>query len=85
MDELSHYFVAYLQHLVLHQVHAMNGLAAVLLASPALTAYHKKLLKLSEKCLIDLLTSAVNLVIYIETEVLSKSVRIGEEGPTRQT
>ncbi|KAL8448647.1 hypothetical protein Emed_003648 [Eimeria media] len=60
-------------HLLLHNVHALNGLAALLLAAEKLTAYHHKLLKLQEKCLVDILTTAVNLMIYIETEVLVKN------------
>lgn len=75
MGDLSIFFMAFLEHLVLHNVHAMNGLAALLLSSDRLTAYHHKLLKLQEKCLVDILTTAINLMIYIETEVLGKDVR----------
>ncbi|KAL8431221.1 hypothetical protein Efla_000166 [Eimeria flavescens] len=73
MSDLAVFFVGFLEHLLLHNVHALNGLAAVLLACDRLTAYHHKLLKLQEKCLVDILTTAVNLMIYIETEVLVKN------------
>ncbi|KAL8434809.1 hypothetical protein ACSSS7_002946 [Eimeria intestinalis] len=75
MEDLSIFFMAFLEHLLLHNVHALNGLAALLLAADKLTAYHHKLLKLQEKCLVDILTTAVNLMIYIETEVLVKNVQ----------
>ncbi|XP_026191384.1 uncharacterized protein LOC34619867 [Cyclospora cayetanensis] len=76
MVDLSVFFMAFFEHLLLHNVHALNGLAALLLASDRLTAYHHKLLKLEEKALVDILTTCVNLIIYIETEVLGND----EEG-----
>ncbi|OEH76451.1 high-affinity cGMP-specific 3-cyclic phosphodiesterase [Cyclospora cayetanensis] len=74
MVDLSVFFMAFFEHLLLHNVHALNGLAALLLASDRLTAYHHKLLKLEEKALVDILTTCVNLIIYIETEVLGNDV-----------
>lgn len=74
MKDLSVFFVAYLESLLLPQVRGFGGLAALLLGSNRLTGYQHKLLKLQEKAAIDILTTAINLIIYIETEVLVKNV-----------
>ena len=75
MRDLSIYFVGYIECLLIPQIRGVKGLAALLLGSQRLSGYQHKLIKLAEKSAIDIITTAVNLLIYIETEVLSKNVR----------
>ncbi|CBZ53500.1 conserved hypothetical protein [Neospora caninum Liverpool] len=69
IDEMADFMHALFEYRVTAALHVLNGVAALLGASSALTPYHQKVLKVMEKCVVDTEAATVNAISCLSSEI----------------